>query len=197
MAAAALAVGDDLGFHEHEERWQDVLHRHGLAWFAATHGLWIAFVEISVGKAAQPSGGSGMRGSSSRRSARSGGSSWSTNSCARRSERRIGRASSSGSPMRSRRPSRSPIGVPSSDANCCSRGRTCSVGPRSKRRPPQGARSSSWSPPTTSPTTPTRCSCSLTFSTCAIWESTPPRRDAAIAKLQAKGNLAAVARLRA
>ena len=51
MAAAALAVGDDLGFHEHEERWQDVLDRHGLAWFAATHGLWIAFVEISVGKA--------------------------------------------------------------------------------------------------------------------------------------------------
>ena len=50
MAAAALAVGDDLGFHEHEERWQDVLDRHGLAWFAATHGLWIAFVEISVGK---------------------------------------------------------------------------------------------------------------------------------------------------
>ena len=57
--------------------------------------------------------------------------------------------SSSGSPMRSRRPSRSPIGVPSSDANCCSRGRTCSVGPRSRRRPPRGARSSSWSPPTT------------------------------------------------
>ena len=51
MAAAALAVGDDLGFHEHEGRWQDVLDRHGLAWFAATHGLWIAFVEISVGKA--------------------------------------------------------------------------------------------------------------------------------------------------
>src|SRR4249920_3239977 len=23
-----------------------------------------------------------------------------------------------------------------------------------------------------------RCSCSLTFSTCAIWESPPPRRDA-------------------
>ena len=51
MAVAALAVGDDLGFHEHEERWQDVLDRHGLAWLAATHGLWIAFVEISVGKA--------------------------------------------------------------------------------------------------------------------------------------------------
>ena len=51
MAAAALAAGDDPGFHEHEERWRDVLDRHGLAWFAATHGLWIAFVEISVGKA--------------------------------------------------------------------------------------------------------------------------------------------------
>jgi len=51
MAVAALAVGDDPGVHEHEERWRDVLDRHGLAWLAATHGLWIAFVEISVGKA--------------------------------------------------------------------------------------------------------------------------------------------------
>ena len=51
MAVAALAVSDDLGFHEHEGRWRDVLDRHGLAWLAATHGLWIAFVEISVGKA--------------------------------------------------------------------------------------------------------------------------------------------------
>jgi len=51
MAVAALAAGDDRGFHEHEERWQDVLDRHGLAWFAATHGLSIALVEISVGKA--------------------------------------------------------------------------------------------------------------------------------------------------
>lgn len=51
MVVAALAVGDDLGFHEHEGRWRDVLDRHGLAWLAATHGLWIGFVEISVGKA--------------------------------------------------------------------------------------------------------------------------------------------------
>src|SRR6185436_6627672 len=51
MAVAALAVGDDPGFREHEERWQDVLNRHGLAWFSATHGLSIAFVEMSVGKA--------------------------------------------------------------------------------------------------------------------------------------------------
>jgi hypothetical protein len=51
MAVAALAVGDDLGFHEHEGRWQDVLDRHGLAWLAATHGLCIACVEISVGRA--------------------------------------------------------------------------------------------------------------------------------------------------
>jgi class 3 adenylate cyclase len=51
MAVAALAAGDDLGFNEHEGRWRDVLDRHGLAWFAATHGLCIAFVEISVGKA--------------------------------------------------------------------------------------------------------------------------------------------------
>jgi class 3 adenylate cyclase/tetratricopeptide (TPR) repeat protein len=51
LAVAALATGDDPGFHEHEERWQDVLDRNGLPWFAATHGLWIASVEISVGKA--------------------------------------------------------------------------------------------------------------------------------------------------
>ena len=50
-AAAALAAGDDAGFHEHEGRWRDVLDRNGLAWLAATHGLWIAHVEISVGKA--------------------------------------------------------------------------------------------------------------------------------------------------
>jgi tetratricopeptide (TPR) repeat protein len=51
MAAAALATGDDLGFQEHEGRWRDVLHRHGLAWLAAVHSLGIAYVEISVGRA--------------------------------------------------------------------------------------------------------------------------------------------------
>jgi class 3 adenylate cyclase/tetratricopeptide (TPR) repeat protein len=51
LAVAALATGDDPGFHEHEERWRDVLDRNGLPWFAATQGAWIATVEISVGKA--------------------------------------------------------------------------------------------------------------------------------------------------
>ena len=51
LTVAALAAGDDPGFREHEERWRDVLDRHGLPWFAATHGLWIASVEISVGNA--------------------------------------------------------------------------------------------------------------------------------------------------
>jgi tetratricopeptide (TPR) repeat protein len=50
MAVAALAAGDDPGFREYERRWRDVLDRHGLAWLTATHGLWIAYVEISVGK---------------------------------------------------------------------------------------------------------------------------------------------------
>ena len=50
MAVAALAAGDDLGFHEHEGRWRDVLDRHGLAWLAAAHSMVISFVEISVGK---------------------------------------------------------------------------------------------------------------------------------------------------
>ena len=102
MAVAALAAGDDPGFHEHEGRWRDVLDRHGLAWLAAAHGLWIASVEISVGKAEaaerQAPRGAGVPRA---RSATSGGSTWSTDSCAKRSERRIGRASSSGSPMRS------------------------------------------------------------------------------------------------
>ncbi len=51
MAVTALAAGDDPGFHAHERRWRDVLDRHGLAWFAAVHGLSIAYVELSVGKA--------------------------------------------------------------------------------------------------------------------------------------------------
>ncbi len=51
MAVAALASGDDPGFQEHEGRWRGVLDRNGLAWLAAVHGLSIAYVEISVGKA--------------------------------------------------------------------------------------------------------------------------------------------------
>jgi hypothetical protein len=51
LAVAALAVGDDPGFREHEERWRGVLDRHGLAWLAAAHGVSIAIVEISVGAA--------------------------------------------------------------------------------------------------------------------------------------------------
>jgi len=51
MAVAALAAGDDAGFQEHEGRWRGVLDRHGLAWLAAIHGLGIAHVEISVGRA--------------------------------------------------------------------------------------------------------------------------------------------------
>jgi class 3 adenylate cyclase/tetratricopeptide (TPR) repeat protein len=51
LAVAALAAGDDPGFREHEERWRDVLDRHGLPWLTATIGSWIASFEISVGKA--------------------------------------------------------------------------------------------------------------------------------------------------
>jgi class 3 adenylate cyclase len=51
QAVAALAAGHAPGFREHEERWRDVLDRNGLPWLAATHGLWIASVEITVGKA--------------------------------------------------------------------------------------------------------------------------------------------------
>ena len=52
MAAAALAAGDEHGFREHEERWRDVVDRHGLTWLAASHGIMIAFVELWVGRAA-------------------------------------------------------------------------------------------------------------------------------------------------
>jgi len=51
MAAAALAAGDDDDFREHEERRRDVVERHGLAWLGAAHGMEIAFVELSVGRA--------------------------------------------------------------------------------------------------------------------------------------------------
>ena len=51
LAVAALAAGDDPGFREHEGRWRDVVDRHGLAWLAPVHGLAIAYVEISVGEA--------------------------------------------------------------------------------------------------------------------------------------------------
>lgn len=51
MAAAALAVGDEAGFREHEERWRDVVDRHGLAFLAAAHGMEYAFVELWVGRA--------------------------------------------------------------------------------------------------------------------------------------------------
>ncbi|MEX1263377.1 MAG: adenylate/guanylate cyclase domain-containing protein [Actinomycetota bacterium] len=51
MAAAALAAGDEAGFREHEERWRDVVDRHGLAWLAAAHGMEIAFVELWAGRA--------------------------------------------------------------------------------------------------------------------------------------------------
>jgi class 3 adenylate cyclase len=51
MASAALAAGDEAGFREHEERWRNVVDRHGLAWLAAAHGMEIAFVELWAGRA--------------------------------------------------------------------------------------------------------------------------------------------------
>ena len=51
LAAAALAAGDEAGFREHEARWRDVVDRHGLAWLAAAHGMMFAFVELWAGRA--------------------------------------------------------------------------------------------------------------------------------------------------
>jgi class 3 adenylate cyclase len=51
MAAAALAAGDEASFRQSEERWRDVVDRHGLAGLAAAHGMEIAFVELWAGRA--------------------------------------------------------------------------------------------------------------------------------------------------
>ncbi len=50
-AIAALAHGEASGFYEHEGRWRDVVGRHGLSWLGAAHALVIAGVEIWVGNA--------------------------------------------------------------------------------------------------------------------------------------------------
>ena len=49
MMIGALAVTDEAGFHEHEERWREVVERHGLGWLGATQALVIAPVETSAG----------------------------------------------------------------------------------------------------------------------------------------------------
>jgi class 3 adenylate cyclase len=51
LALAALGVGDQGGFHEHEQRWLEVVGQHGLAWLAATHALQIGSIETSSGDA--------------------------------------------------------------------------------------------------------------------------------------------------
>jgi len=51
LAAAALAAGDDAGFRAHEERRRDVVDRHGLTWLSAAHGTEIGFVELWAGQA--------------------------------------------------------------------------------------------------------------------------------------------------
>jgi tetratricopeptide (TPR) repeat protein len=51
LAAAALAAGDEAGFREHEGRWREVVDGHGLAWLAAAHGMEIGFVEMWAGRA--------------------------------------------------------------------------------------------------------------------------------------------------
>jgi class 3 adenylate cyclase len=51
LAIGALAAGDNAEFIEHEQRWREVIDRHGLGWLGAAHALEIANVETSVGKA--------------------------------------------------------------------------------------------------------------------------------------------------
>jgi hypothetical protein len=51
LAVAALTAGDDSAFQEYEGRWQGLLDRQGLAWLAATYALVTAMVEPSAGKA--------------------------------------------------------------------------------------------------------------------------------------------------
>ncbi len=50
LSAAALAAGDEDAFEFHEARRHEVIDHHGLAWLAATHGMELSFVELSVGR---------------------------------------------------------------------------------------------------------------------------------------------------
>ena len=49
LAAAALAVGDDSDFHEHERAWRDVIDRNGLSGLGATQSITLANAEIWAG----------------------------------------------------------------------------------------------------------------------------------------------------
>jgi hypothetical protein len=51
MMIASLTTGDEDGCIEHERRWREVIDRNGLSWLGATHSLMIATVETSVGRA--------------------------------------------------------------------------------------------------------------------------------------------------
>ncbi len=52
LAAAALAVGDDSGFREHERGWRDAIDRNGLSGLGATQSLELAHAEIWAGNPA-------------------------------------------------------------------------------------------------------------------------------------------------
>jgi len=49
LMMGSLAAADEAGFREHEQRWREVVERHGLGWLGATHALVIASVETSTG----------------------------------------------------------------------------------------------------------------------------------------------------
>ena len=49
LAAAALAVGDDSDFREHERAWRDVIDRNGLSGLGATQSMTLAHAEIWAG----------------------------------------------------------------------------------------------------------------------------------------------------
>ena len=197
MAVAALAAGDDLGFREHEGRWRDVLDRHGLAWLAATHGLAIAYVEISVGEAEAAE----RRLREAREFLAAIGNIWWVGP-GRRIPVRRGRSAGSAArvpPARRRvrglRPDDRP-GDPHQTPTVAREGP-----PAPRVRPRGGSRREARaqarrSPPTWCSITRTRCSCSPRSSTRAIsGDDAAAARSEAIAKLRAKGNLAAVARL--
>jgi hypothetical protein len=48
-AALALAVGDDSAFREHERRWRGIIDRNGLSGLGATQALGVAYLEILAG----------------------------------------------------------------------------------------------------------------------------------------------------
>ena len=92
---SGVAAGDEAARLDHEQRWHEVVDRHGLSWLGAAQALIIAGVETSAGNPRRPSGDCMTRGTHCRPWATSGGSRPWTASCARPLPHRTNRSGSS------------------------------------------------------------------------------------------------------